>query len=87
MTEVSEELPVKLQTFIANFEKREALHTQDMSQKLAMVQETSIRSRDQMRSKLVEVLEQVQRLEMQHRETDYKLSAAQKQIEINTTMI
>jgi hypothetical protein len=40
-----------------------------------------------MRAKIVEVIETVQRLELQYREVDYKLSAAQKQIEINTGMI
>jgi hypothetical protein len=46
LNEVSEELPVRLQSYIANFEKREQLHMQDVNQKLAMTQEANIRLRD-----------------------------------------
>jgi hypothetical protein len=46
LNEVSEELPVRLQSYIANFEKREQLHMQDVNQKLTMTQEANIRLRD-----------------------------------------
>jgi hypothetical protein len=36
---------------------------------------------------MVQMSEQIQRLELQNRETEYKLSSALKQVEINNTYV
>lgn len=87
LNEVSEELPVRLQSYIANFEKREQLHMQDVNQKLAMTQEANIRLRDQVKGKMVEIIDSVQKVEMQARETEYRLASALKQVELQGQMI
>lgn len=87
ISEVSEELPLRLQTFISQFEKREQLQTQDINQKIAIVQETSIRAREQIRAKIIEVVESMQKIELREKELDYKLTSAFKQIEINSGLI
>ena len=87
LNEVAEEMPLRLQSYISSFEKREQLHMQDVNQKLAMTQESNIRLRDQVKGKLVEIIDQVQRVEMQAKETEYRLATALKQVELQGQMI
>jgi len=51
------------------------------------VQETSIRARDQVKAKVLEMMEQMQKIELREKELDYKLTSVFKQIEINSGMI
>ena len=87
LNEINEELPLKLRSEIQNFEKTQQLQLHDVAQKITMIQEVSIRTRDQLKGKMVQMSEQIQRLELQNRETEYKLSSALKQVEINNTYV
>jgi hypothetical protein len=51
------------------------------------VQETSIRAREQVKAKVLEMMEQMQKIELREKELDYKLTSVFKQIEINSGMI
>jgi hypothetical protein len=58
-----------------------------VNQKLSVVQENNIRSRDQVKTKVIELMEAIQKVELKEKELDYKLTAAFKQIEVNSGMI
>ena len=73
LTEITAELPTKLAREIRALEARESLLAKDVGEKLANFQEQNIRSRDTLKQRNQELYEQVQKLEVQAQEMDYKV--------------